>query len=341
MEAPLISIIMPVYNAESFVKKSVESILSQTFSNFEIICVNDCSRDNSLAILNSLKEKDSRVKVIDSAVNVGAGAARNLGIEAARGEYITFVDADDTIEPDLLYRAISLCDNGKIDQVVWGILEKHYTADGRLVKTLPVTPENQSLCDFDAITKAVLKLENQTLFGYQCNSIYRSKIIKENNIRFEKTILYEDFFFNLEFARYMTSLASFDYAGYTYFKRANMSITHSFVKDYFELSYRRVENMLDFCKGRNYTAEEVYNILGNRLLRYTLSAVSRNLKPQAEMSRKNRKEWFLSLAGMPLYSELMPKCKPSNIVYALLKFAVTHKQYLLVSIFGRMINIIG
>ncbi len=336
-----VSIIMPVYNAENYVKMAIESILSQTFTDFEIICVNDCSKDNSLAVLNQLAKRDNRVKVIDSDVNVGAGAARNLGIEAATGEYITFVDSDDTIEPDLLEKAVNLCDNGKIDQVVWGMLEKHYTADGKLIKTIYITPKNQTLSDFDSITKYVLELEEKTLFGYQWNSIYRAQIIKEHHIRFEKAILYEDFFFNLEFAKHMTTISSLDYAGYSYFKRANTSITHSFVKNYFELSYRRIQDMLNFCKERNFTTDKVITVLGNRLLRYTLSTVSRNLKPEAQMNKKERKVWFKSLIETSLYSELIPKCKPSNIAYAITKFAVIHKFYLPALILGKIINFIG
>ena len=329
---------MPVYNSENFVETAVKSILAQSFKDFEIICVNDCSKDNSLAVLNKLAQSDSRIKVIDSKVNVGAGAARNLGIEAATGQYITFVDSDDTIESDLFERAFSLCDNGKIDQVVWGMLEKYYTADNKLVKTISVVPSTQIYTDFESITRAILELEEKTLFGYQCNSIYKTNIIKEHNIRFEKAILYEDFFFNLEFAKYMTSLSSLDYDGYNYFKRVNTSITHSFVKDYFELSCRRIEDMYNFCKARNYTNEKVINILGNRLLRYTLSAICRNLKPQSNMNGCSRKAWFSSLLEIPIYKEIIPNCVPSNIVHSFIKFTIIHKSYFLASFLGKLVN---
>lgn len=332
---------MPVYNAETFVKESIESVLAQTYKNFQLICVNDCSSDNSLAVLNQSAENDSRITVIDSPINIGAGAARNLGIEAAEGEYITFVDSDDTIAPDLLERAVAICENGKTDQVVWGLLEKHYTADGKPIKTVSITPEAKTATDFDSITKMVLTLEEQTLFGYQCNSLYRAEIIKNNNIRFEKTILYEDFFFNLKFAKYMTNITALNYDGYNYFKRANTSITHGFVKNYFELSYRRISDMFEFCTERNHKDSKVYNVLGNRLLRYTLSAVSRNFKPEAEMNAKERKKWFSDICKMPLYSELLSKCKPSNIPYSIMKFAVSHKIYFPAALLGKLINLIG
>jgi glycosyltransferase involved in cell wall biosynthesis len=88
---PLISIIMPIYNTERYLSESVESVLNQTYSPIELICVNDSSTDNSLNILKSYKE----IIIVNNDKNLGAGVSRNKGIEAARGEFIAFIDADD------------------------------------------------------------------------------------------------------------------------------------------------------------------------------------------------------------------------------------------------------
>lgn len=331
---------MPVYNAENYVKVAVNSVLAQTFRDLEIVCVNDCSADSSLAVLEELAAADHRVKVIDSAVNVGAGEARNLGIEAAQGEYITFVDADDVIEPDLYDRAIALCENGKIDEVVWGLVEKHYNADDKLTRTVQILPERMTLTNRDKITEEILKLEEATLFGYQWNSIYRAQVIKEYNIKFERVLFYEDYFFNLEFARHIQSLATLDYAGYHYFKRVNSSITHQFTKDYFDLSYRRVNEMYDFCLNRDYKNDNVCNILGNKLLRYTLSALCRNLDSQSEMDHKKRNEWFLSICEKPLYSSLLSRCKVTNPAFGFLKVAISARVSFLALLLGRVVNLV-
>lgn len=96
-----ISIIMPVYNIEKYLKECLDSILNQTFRDYEIICVDDGSKDNSLNILNEYAKKDSRFKII-SQENAGAGAARNNGLKLAQGEYVQFLDADDYFEPTML-----------------------------------------------------------------------------------------------------------------------------------------------------------------------------------------------------------------------------------------------
>ena len=94
------SVIMPVYNVEKYLETAVTSVLSQTFSDFELILVEDASPDNCAALCDSLAEKDKRINVIHNTVNSGAGFSRNFGIQAAKGEFILFVDSDDTISPD-------------------------------------------------------------------------------------------------------------------------------------------------------------------------------------------------------------------------------------------------
>ncbi len=93
--SPLVSVITPVYNREKVLKQTVESVLSQTFEDFEYILVNDASTDNSLAILEEFEKKDKRVKVINLEKNKGPAGARNAGVDEAKGRYIAFLDSDD------------------------------------------------------------------------------------------------------------------------------------------------------------------------------------------------------------------------------------------------------
>lgn len=120
-----ISIIIPVYNIENYLNKCLDSILAQTFEDFEIICVNDGSKDNSLSVLNEYQNKDSRIKII-SQKNGGSGSARNRGLEEACGEYIQFLDGDDYFEPQMLEKLydliathsadIAACSSRKVDE---------------------------------------------------------------------------------------------------------------------------------------------------------------------------------------------------------------------------------
>lgn len=105
----MFSVILPVYNVEKYLRQCLDSLINQSYKDLEIICVNDCSPDGSLRILEEYAQKDSRIKIINQEKNQGQGVARNIGIQIAKGEYISFVDPDDWVELNMfeeLHQAI-------------------------------------------------------------------------------------------------------------------------------------------------------------------------------------------------------------------------------------------
>ena len=111
---PLVSIIMPVYNCELFLSKSIESVISQSYKNWELLIVDDGSKDKSVSIVEAYVEKDSRIKLyINESEEHGPGIARNYGIERIHGKYTYFIDADDWIEKDLLQDTVTLAEKMK------------------------------------------------------------------------------------------------------------------------------------------------------------------------------------------------------------------------------------
>lgn len=109
----LVSIVTPVYNAEEFLSDTIDSVLGQTFTNWEHILVNDASTDGSLNLLKSYAEKDDRIQVINLAENSGAAVARNTGLEAARGQYVAFIDSDDVWHQDKLARQLQFMEENQ------------------------------------------------------------------------------------------------------------------------------------------------------------------------------------------------------------------------------------
>lgn len=106
--SPLVSIIVPIYNVEQYLPACLDSILAQTLQSIEVICVNDCSLDNSLTVMNEYAQKDARIKIVSHAQNKGLGPARNTGVEAATAPYILFVDSDDVVEETMAEKLYSL-----------------------------------------------------------------------------------------------------------------------------------------------------------------------------------------------------------------------------------------
>jgi glycosyltransferase involved in cell wall biosynthesis len=114
---PKISVICPVYNTEKYLPRCVESILSQTFSGFECVLVDDCSPDKSPILCDKYAEKDGRVRVIHNKQNKGSSLARKIGLAASRGAYILFADSDDWLEPDMLEKLYRTAVDGNFDMV--------------------------------------------------------------------------------------------------------------------------------------------------------------------------------------------------------------------------------
>lgn len=106
MNNPLVSVIMPAYNAEAFIAESIASVQQQTYENWELLIIDDASKDQTLGVLEKFRNKDKRVQLHRLPTNQGAGFARNIGIKASKGEFISFLDADDLWQPEKLQKQL-------------------------------------------------------------------------------------------------------------------------------------------------------------------------------------------------------------------------------------------
>jgi glycosyltransferase involved in cell wall biosynthesis len=186
-EKPLLSVILPVYNSEKTLKKCLDSIIAQTFNNFELIIVNDESTDKSREISDEYARNDDRIKVILKE-NAGVSAARNDGIMPAKGEYIAFIDSDDYIYPQMYERMLNIINTYNTDFVCCGYLHKGKNY------SLPDNILNGSQAEI------IYNLKNAQLFDYIWNKLYKKSIIKDNNVLFPSGYSFgEDFIFNLKY----------------------------------------------------------------------------------------------------------------------------------------------
>lgn len=209
---PKISVIIPVYNVEKYLTECLTSVVNQTFKDIEIICVNDGSTDNSPKILEAFAQKDSRIKIINQE-NQGLSAARNTGLDVATGEYVSFIDSDDFVRTDLyadiqkLLPAELICFNAKI----FPISEKYRTL------------QNYTQCQFDGEQPMEEKLILKTNI-HVWNKVFRTSIIKENNIRFPKGLYFEDFPFVCEYMLSINSVKFFGGKGYYFYRQQPNSL---------------------------------------------------------------------------------------------------------------------
>ena len=207
---PKISVIIPVYNVEKYIKECLESVVNQTFTDIEIICINDGSTDNSLSILEEYAKKDSRIKIINQQ-NSGLSATRNNGIKAAQGEFIGFVDSDDYIDLDFYEKLYDAAIKNNCDISCATIIRKrpnsekyrvHYTEE----KIYTTLEDKLKAC---SIPKCC----------YVWNKIYKTGLIKD--YPFAVGLYFEDVLWTPETLKRSNSMVSVPNVNYYYMVNQN------------------------------------------------------------------------------------------------------------------------
>lgn len=191
----MVSVIVPVYNAEKYVGICIDSILNQTYQNFELLLINDGSIDNSFSILEDYAKKDKRIRVIQQK-NMGVAKTRNKGIQMARGEYVTFIDNDDYIEVDYLEQFIKNCDDQDI--VIGGY--RRVDLSGKILK------------------KFILKDTDWAKYTFitPWARIFKKEFLLKNKIEFFSYPIGEDVYFNLKAYSLTDKIKIISYIGYNW-----------------------------------------------------------------------------------------------------------------------------
>lgn len=201
---PQISILMPVFNAELYIKKTVESILAQDFKNFEIIIIDDASKDNSLKLIKKIVPSDERLKLFINKKNKGRASAINIGFKHAKGRYITFSDADDLFYPERLKKQINFLEqNPNIDMIYGDMIKLFENGEKVLKKAVDFNNLNEPLDKLKKEAKEGRKFEDAYKILNKKNYIpgtsvmFRRKII-DNGIKMDEELIYEDCDFNFQ-----------------------------------------------------------------------------------------------------------------------------------------------
>ena len=211
----MITVVVPIYNMEKYLNKCLDSLINQSYKDYELILVDDCSADNCFEICKSFQEthKDKRIKVISHEENGGLSVARNSGIKEAKGEFIIFPDPDDYVEPDYLYELIHLNDEFKADLEICNFnrfSKNQYFEPACALKTKILNQE-----------EAMLKsLDNHNSFGcFAWNKLYHMDIIRKNNLLFEPDAKSaQDTLFFFEYIKYCQKISFTDKVLYHYNK---------------------------------------------------------------------------------------------------------------------------
>lgn len=212
---PKVSIIVPVYNVEKYLRKCLDSLINQTLNDIEIICINDGSTDKSLKILKEYKNKDSRIILLNQE-NSGQSVARNRGIEIAKGEYLGFVDPDDWIDLDYYEKLYNAASTNDTDIAVGGIIRVTGIKKKKFLNF-----EKETITDN---TKLKFELCDVPEKSYIWNKIYKTQKLKEINLKFEEGRIFEDCIFTPQALFFLGKMVTVPNTYYYYLRRNNSTV---------------------------------------------------------------------------------------------------------------------
>lgn len=331
-KTPLVSIILPVYNAKLHIARCIKSILEQSFTDFELIILNDGSSDNvTLPVCRMFADVDPRIRLIDKA-NSGVSRTRNLGIEQAAGKYLQFVDSDDYLAPDFTAALVQAAETHRADLVIshyhmviprggasnlrersiqWAersisaLAQKYADRMRELDEMEPEVRENGYLpagvMDTRQFALHLMDKPASFYYGVMWNKLYRREIILEHNIRCQTDISWsEDFLFNLSYIRWAGRFVSIEDAGYYYVQNPN-SLVHKQVMELPEMLAAKL-SLYEYYKAL-YEELGLYEEHKLTIAKYLVSAAE-NAQPTPPIVEKLAEA--REAAKETLWSEEMP-----------------------------------
>lgn len=260
---PMVSIIVPVYNAQEYLKRCVDSILQQEYKDFELILVDDGSTDNSGSLCDQYAVDDPRVRVFHKE-NTGVSDTRNLALDHARGTYLQFLDSDDWITPDATKLLVRASTEHQCDLVIadfYRVIGEHLSHKGDIDETDVLTREE--------FASHMMENPADFYYGVLWNKLYKREIVEQYEIRMDKTISWcEDFIFNMEYFLHAESFYALQAPIYYYLKRKGSLVSQSVnfsktvqmkltVFDYYNQFYKNIYDEKDYSKKR----PQVYRFL--------------------------------------------------------------------------------
>lgn len=278
----MISVIVPVYNVELYLKECIDSILSQSYTDFELLLIDDGSTDSSYDICKEYESKDKRIKVYQK-TNGGVSSARNMGIDNANGEWIVFIDSDDYIGSEYLYELLSFKDNISCDiSLIKGFI-KHQSKKEFFINTpkyISIEKAIEAICGENGLCLA------------PWGKLFKKEIIYLNNIRFKNGLSFcEDLIFCFEYFKYVKSKVFVCNDTSYYYREVNNSLTHKIV-NYKEVIRVMELQLNDYLYYKNHYSDNIIikkhfvSIIVNCILRIGEQVFNDDLASKKEIIKK-------------------------------------------------------
>ena len=335
-KAPFFSVIMPVYNVENCLEAAVNSVLSQSFSNFELILVDDCSPDKSGEICDKLKEKDDRIKVIHKPKNEGLSYARNTGIQNSCGVYISFMDSDDIIEKGTLQILYNYICESNADIYAFGLVQDYVDKNGTLQKSNNLKLKPAVANASKDIAQLAIELDIQRNFAYACSKIYKADFIKENGFLFEDVRLVEDFVFNIAVFPKAKKVVVVEDILYHYIKPPHTTLGSAYNPKFYEICCMRYDKEHELLKNCGVEDEKYYQAIKNIHIKHILSVFVKDLSPSAKLNDKQRRLHIKEILNDEKTTEILKNSHCNSKAIKVLEFVFKHKMVILSAVLAKV-----
>lgn len=252
---PLVSVIIPIYNAEKYIEQCIKSVCAQTYTNLEIICIDDYSTDKSFSIIQELSQVDNRIIIIKNEINKGISYTRNIGIHNSHGDYILFLDSDDVLINKAIERLLSEFNNCETDLDI--VMASHAEWDGMNIinkRIYPTTVYTNVDNKFNIIESLLLN----KWYNSPWNKLFKSRVFDKSNLRFKEGAYHEDAILNYQMSFQIKTIKVISDILYLYRTNNYQSITH---KPYNILS----KHFITYLK-EEYKIIQNYNASNNKII---------------------------------------------------------------------------
>ena len=299
-----VSVIVPIYNVEKQLAKCLDSLLNQTLKDIQIILVNDGSEDSSAEIAKKYVVKDpDRVLYFEKA-NGGLSDARNYGLKYATGEYISFVDSDDFIEPEMYESLMQYAQSFPVDMVIGGL--RYIDENGQIIKEMKMDIPFGKVMNKKEIEENLLKKyygnNNYGVFSL-CNKIYKKQFLDKYNFRIDEgRVRAEDYWFNLNVYRAAALIMAVDIYGYNYVQVNRQSVMRAFRANQFELFCKTRTELLELNEDFGFTID--YNAFDAGFIQETVSFIIQMINVQKGVQYSTIKK----IITHPCYADAIEKC---------------------------------
>lgn len=241
-----LSVIIPVYNAEKYLKKCLDSVLSQSFNDFEIICINDCSTDNSLSILNEYANADNKIKILSNPENFGLSVSRNKAINISEGQFIHFLDADDWLCDKNAYEIlVNTAINNNLDFLMFNNKEYNEVKQEFSIDKKWGFAYSADMCN-RLLTEKELNDFRFKFSSFAWNKLIKKSLLSDNNIYFPNGVCWEDMGFTMELSLFAKNVMILPQIYYVYRTDVSTSIMANLKAKYKEpiKMFEKIKNWL-------------------------------------------------------------------------------------------------